>query len=222
MKKITVLLISICLVSISVINAQTNKGRVLLGVSSAISLSGSGPNILSLGYSTTTKKSDAPLYIESDPDKNLSVNLLPRFGFFIFNNFALGADICIGYYNFKNGALKNESTQTIFGGGPFIRFYFPTQKVRPFLESSATFGSQQYKFKSDDGSSDINVTSFITSFGAGLGLAAPIGEKTTFDIMASYNSTTSKYKEDNPDNDRYITGNIGIRLGFTLYLGSEF
>ena len=162
------------------------------------------------------------LYTEPDPDKRLSVNLLPRFGFFIFNNFPLSADICIGYFNYKNGVSKSESTQTIFGGGPFIRFYFPTQKVRPFLESNAAFGSQQYKFKSNDGSSDTDVTSIITSFGAGFGLAAPIGEKTTFDIMASYNSTTSKYKEDNPDYDRYISGNIGIRLGFTIYLGSEF
>jgi len=221
MKKISVLFIVICFVNISLLTAQTNRGRVLLGVSSAISFSGLGPNILSLGYSTTTQKSNASGYIEPDPDKTISVNFLPRFGFFIFNNFAIGADVCIGYHQQKSGASNEEYDYTILGAGPFIRFYIPTKKIRPFLESNAVFGSQDDKYIPSSGSGTEDTKSGITIFGAGIGLAAPIGEKATFDIMAGYNSSTTKAKANNPNNDRSVVGNFSVKFGFTIYLGKE-
>ena len=59
------------------------------------------------------------------------------------------------------------------------------------------------------------------SFGGGIGLAAPLGEKVTFDIMAGYDSLTVKDKEDNDDNYRTVIGTLGLKIGFTILLGSN-
>jgi hypothetical protein len=61
----------------------------------------------------------------------------------------------------------------------------------------------------------------ITSFGGGLGVAIPMGEKVSFDLMAGYNSFTIKDKEDNPDDERIVLGTFGIKLGITIFLGSN-
>ncbi len=59
----------------------------------------------------------------------------------------------------------------------------------------------------------------IAPFGGGIGMAALLGEKLTFDVLAGYSSYISKDKEDNEENERYISGTIGIRFGFIALLG---
>jgi hypothetical protein len=63
-------------------------------------------------------------------------------------------------------------------------------------------------------------SSSTRSLGGGVGLAVRIGEKVTFDMMAGYNSTTIKAKENNPDNTRTVQGTFGLRFGFVVLFGS--
>jgi hypothetical protein len=218
MKKIVFVLIIASLYNIQLSDAQTNRGRVLIGASSAVSLAGSGPNVLSLGFRKNNHKNDTIGNSGQDVKGDISLNLMPRVGFFIFKNFVLGADLCIGY-NTQNDVNSEIITNT-YAAGPFIRYYFPTEKVRPFIECNAVFGNTRVKYVSS-GTTINDQNTEITSFGSGLGVAFRIGDKSTIDFLAAYNSVKEKYSNYNPFNQENSISSFGVRFGFTYYLGSE-
>lgn len=223
MKKITLLAVSLMTISFGLLHAQTNQGKVLIGVSSTLSLAGTGSNLMNIGYSSVKNKSDADGFEASDPDKMTSINLLPKIGFLVANNFAVGLDLNIAFASTKDGADNDKYSQTMLSVGPFVRYYIPTSKVLPFFELSGSFGTLKYKYDYSDNTNreDSESKSGVTSFGGGFGLAAPLGERVMLDILAGYNSLTVKDKEDNEDNDRTTIGTVGIKLGFTISLGSN-
>ena len=205
-----------------IIKAQTSAGTMLLGLSSGINISGefsSGSNLLSLGFSSTKYKSNASGYTEPDPDKATNLNLMPKFGIFVIDNLAAGLDVTMAYSQTKEGGSSNKYTLTLLMAGPFVRYYLPAKKVLPFAEVNAIFGTAKYKDEYEGGSSTNK--SGLHSFGGGLGVAAPLGEKVTLDFMVGYNSLSIKSKEDNPDDDRMIMGTFGIKVGFLVFLGGK-
>ena len=58
------------------------------------------------------------------------------------------------------------------------------------------------------------------NYGGGIGLAVPLGERVMVDVLAGYNSTTIKDREDNADNERRVMGTLGLNIGFVILLGS--
>ena len=208
-----------CFIFSSESMAQTDQGKFLVGVSSSLSLAGTGSSLMSLGFSTMKYKSDSDDFEERDPDKETSFNLLPKVGYFVIDNLALGLDISIGYSNTKSGESDNKYETTMFSVGPFIRYYFQTKSVLPFIEADASFGGQHIKDESNDNDSKDKFS--IMSFGGGIGLAAPLGERIMFDVLAGYDSLTIKDKEDNDDNYRTVIGTLGLKIGFTVLLGSN-
>lgn len=222
MKKITLFTVFLLAISIGLLNAQTNKGKVLLGVSSTLSLAGTGSDLMSLGYSTIKQKSNAAGFEESDPLKNTSINLSPKVGYFVIDNLALGLDLDVALSISKDGEDHYKYSQTSMSIDPFIRYYIPTSKVLPFFEISSSFGSLNSKMDyTDPNQEDFENKYSIFSFGGGIGLAAPLSERITFDVLAGYNSLTRKNKKDNDDNVRIVTGTLGLIIGFTIFLGSN-
>jgi hypothetical protein len=220
MKKVILLLTMLCIVNLTFLNAQTTKGKFLFGVSSALSLAGTGSNMMSFGFSSTEDKSDASGFTEDKPDKTVSINFLPKVGYFIVNNLAIGLDISYAFSKEKDGDDDYEFTDNLLSAGPFVRYYVPTSKVKPFMEISGAYGGINMKYKESSYDDQTNKSSLI-SFGGGVGLAVTLGEKVTFDGMVGYNSMVIKDKKDNPDNNRSVIGTLGLNLGFTVYLGSE-
>jgi hypothetical protein len=102
----------------------------------------------------------------------------------------------------------------MIGAGPFVRYYYPLEKVYPFGEVEAIFGSEKSAYNDNDYKS-----SFVF-IGAYLGAAVPLGEKVTFDVEAGYSHITYTHKgagvEDLDHKD--ITGGIVIKMGFSVYL----
>ena len=203
------------LFSLTVTKAQTNSGTILIGLSSGLGL---GSDLMGLGFSSVKTKSNATGYTEPKPDKTTTLNLMPKFGYFVANNLALGLDVIVAY-NHLNYGSGDKFTTTGMMAGPFMRYYIPSGKVLPFVEGNATFGFANSKDEYSGGSSIKKYG--LNSFGAGLGIAVPIGEKVTFDLMAGYTSLTLKAKENNPDDVRSVMGSFGIRLGFDLWLGAK-
>jgi len=218
-KKAVLLINVLCLLKLSLLNAQTNQGKVLLGVSSTFSLAGSGPNIMSLGYTTTKLKSNAGGFTEPDPDKTINLNFLPKAGYFVIDNLAVGLDITIALSDSRSteSGYKLTSNSTLFSIGPFVRYYVPAGRVLPFFELGAAWGSATSKFSYDNMSDDSKAN--VSGIGGGIGLAIPLGNVASFDVLADYNSLTVKNKEDNPDNTRTVSGTLGLKLGFVLFLG---
>jgi hypothetical protein len=221
MKTITALIIVICLAGASVVQAQTEKGHWLIGASTRtqglFSMFGADPSIMNLGFSTWNEKDDSGE--EDYKEKYISINMSPRFGYFVVKNLAIGLDMNLAVWKDSWGDEYETSNKiSFFTAGPFVRFYIPAGKVYPFFEAGAAFGSQGQTYTSD-GESDEPTKSSVKCYGGGAGVAVPLGKKVTFDTMISYNSLNTKDKEDNPDNERTIIGTFGIKFGFHIYLG---
>ena len=223
MKKITVIAAILMTTSFGLVKAQTNQGRVLVGVSSTLSTLGTGPNVMSLGLSSTKYKSDADGYEEPEADKTISVNLSPKIGFFVANNFALGLDINVAYSENRPGESEDSFTQSILSAGPFVRYYLPSSTVKPFFELGGSYGAYntKYDYANESPYTDIDSKLTLTTIGGGIGMAVPAGDRVMFDFLAGYNSLSYKSKEDNPDNDRIVIGTLGIKLGVNVSLGAR-
>lgn len=233
MKKMYVLVLMLGLLPVTIGFAQTNKGSTLLAASSQISflpyeeglpLSG----LLGFSFGNIKVKSDEGEENGTDI-KMRSFNTSPRFGYFIVDNLALGADLNFSSVNMKTNfeefeyEYSAESTVSLIGFGPFARYYFPRGKMYPFVEAGALFGQvkceEKWEGSFEDGE-DVEKTS-VSGFNAGAGVGLPLGEKVVLDMILGYQSLTFKEKEDNPENVRWVAGTFGLKVGFVVFLGKD-
>ncbi len=212
MKKNLLFLIVMCFLTFPVLNAQLTKGRIMVGVSSTIHLSelgSSGTDLMGLGF-VTAKDND-------DYNTKISYfNLLPKAGYFVIDNLAVGLDIIVSTMSQKDVQDDDKYTGSMLSVGPFVRYYYPLEKFYPFVELNVAFGTHKDKWTYGEG--DDTEKYGLMTFGGGVGAAFPLGDRVTFDVMAGYTSMTYKDKE----NDYKETiGGIGLRMGFMVYFGSE-
>lgn len=219
MKKFVPALVVIFLFSIAFTYAQTEKGRVMIGASSALLLDGSGSDIMSFGFQNTKTKSDADNFEEPDPDKTFGINFMPKIGFFPIDKLAVGLEINTAYQKTEYGESNSEYKISMFALGPFVRYYIQTPSVLPFFEVGAVFGQARDKYSSQGETDTYKVNVLV--LGGGAGLAIPIGNKLTFDIMAGYHSMKLTPKENNDDNYRDVIGTLGFKFGFLVFPGKE-
>lgn len=217
-KKSLILATVIIAVNCNILSAQTKKGKFLIGGLSYIEQLGNGvTGSMNIGYTTFQNKSDGDN--DSSKDKQFSLNLVPRAGYFVIDNLAVGLDVYLATGITKSESFDSKTTSTFFAVGPFVRYYVPTKKVLPFAEINYSIGSRKYKSEYDGSESSSSYG--IQLYGAGLGLAIPIGEKVSFDAVAGYHAYIHKDKEDNDNNERLVAGTIGLKIGFSVYLGSN-
>ncbi len=215
--KVIALMITLGILCINGLKAQANKGQFFVGVSSAFSIAGTGTDLIGISFGTEKLKSDAEGFEESDPDKQTSFSLLPKAGYIVVDGLVIGLDFTFTLSVYKDGEYDDKWTETLIAAGPFVRYYFPVDKVKPYIEASSIFGS--FKQKDEYEGETNEYKSSVRSIGGGVGMGIPIGDHVTFDIMAGYNSLVYKDSEDNPDNYRYVYGSFGFRFGFVVFIG---
>jgi hypothetical protein len=226
MKKFIELLTLALVLLPAFIYAQTEQGKIMVGLSTRIGVPMYTENVLSdvfsLSFSTIKSKSDADNFEEPDPDKITTINMLPRVGVFVIDGLAVGLDLSLANMVLKDGYDDDKTIQTAYALGPFVRYYFPVQKVKPFIEANGSFGSLKYKNEYSDSNLDDEEYKYsLFLIGGGAGVAIPIGKRASFDMMAGYNSLNFKEKEDNDDNYRTIIGTFGLKFGFIVFLGKD-
>lgn len=216
MKRFSLIAIIVLIANVSMLKAQTTKGKFLLGVSSAVSASEESNSFGRMGYSTSKTKGDDPNSIGIKSLKILSANASPRFGYFVIDNFALGLNVCLYAEHTK---VDNDYTfiSSLIGVGPFVRYYLACERIKPFFEIGGYYG--QYGSKYLD-SNFPNSRGTRINFDCGAGLAFPIGDKVNFDIQLNYDYNYQKRNLNNPTNIRTNTSNVGLKLGFVVLLGS--
>ena len=213
MKEI-LLTVAVLLVSIATITAQPQleKGRILLGATSTVALSGSvSSEFLSLGFiKATYKYGSEPA---EDAFKRTSYNILPKAGYFVIENLAAGLQAVVSGYTEKDLEYDDTYKQNTIGIGPFVRYYYPLDKFYPFAEAEMLFGTEKEPWYGDD-----EKTPFIM-FGISVGAALPLGDNVTFDAAAGYLRSSMKETDvETEDKVFYITSGFCLRMGFTIYL----
>lgn len=222
------ILLAIFAIGISMTNAQTKKGDMLVGTSF-------GSMSFTSSKSSTTY-SNTPTEYNSDGN-SFSISLNPNIAWFIQDNLAVGGGVSLSFYNSKSDSSNTSSTTTStskynqpsFYIGPFARYYFGgSEKGMPFTQLSLQYGISGGK---SDSSSSSGATSTTTTkpkgdWNAGLnfgyehfiskyvGIFGMIGvnygkSKTSYEYRPS---TGTGYDYTSEYNRWYVPVNFGIQV----------
>jgi hypothetical protein len=206
--------VAVLLLSLAAITAQPQpeQGNLLLGATSTVALSGSmSSELLSFGFVKIRYKygSDPA----EDAYKLTSYNILPKAGYLVTDNLAAGLQAVVSGYTEKDVEYDESSSQTIFGIGPFVRYWYPLEKVYPFVEAESLFGTIREDYYGDGEKSPFVMIGIL------VGAALPLSDNSTFDVAAGYLRSSVKYSDvETEDEYSYITSGFCLRMGFTIYL----
>lgn len=210
MKNLCLIILAISLLSFQPVIAQPDHGRILLSVTSTVGLGSFGTDLMNIGLTAQSVKyyggGSGTTY------SKLGINVLPRVGYFVADNLAIGADVVVNFVTRKSKDSNYKFTESTLAAGPFARYYFRLEKVYPFIEGSASFGIYRQKWSNDSNGDN---REGLLIYGGGAGIAIPVGKQVMIDAMAGYSSQTWK----NADNDRWIYGTIGLKIGISLFFG---
>ncbi len=212
MKKLTSLIFLICFFLFLPVNGQPEQGKLFLGAASTFNLNMDNSDLFNMSF-TTYKSSWAGETGETQ--KRFNINIIPRAGVFITKNLATGLDVYLSYSNVDLASGDREIVSEIIAC-PFVRYYKFFPWGYPFAELNAGLGIQKNKLEAGPGSSGgDNVGTYgIILLGGGLGLAIPVGERATFDIMAGYNR--NRYMD--KDTDYGVkNGAFLLKMGFMIF-----
>lgn len=217
MKKLLLIQLTIGILNTTYAILPTNKGSIIGGMSSSISLSGENKNFFSLGY-TKQKNEYRNTIIDSYTTgvKTIYLNLSPKIGYFFVNNLAIGLDINTGFTHSKTDLSK--TTNTFLATGPFLRYYIPNKKIQPFAEIASSFGFMNTETEwnlfgiSNDQKWKYNTTYLFGGVGINLAISGRVG----FDILAGYNNFTNK-----TEMGKINTQTYGIRVGMIFLLNKK-
>ncbi|EOZ93487.1 hypothetical protein A33Q_3746 [Indibacter alkaliphilus LW1] len=193
-------------------HAQTEKGRMLLGAGTHIGFS-NGIGMMDMYFNNTTRE-----FADGTSEERSSYNIFfaPKVGYFLSDNLAAGIDLAFGWGNrtIPLTAFAIEAKNSLFGAGPFVRYYVPKGKILPFAEVNSIFGNQRTR---DDFVAENVSNTAVTSLGGGLGLALLLGERSSFDLLLNYTSNRANFESDG----FYTRENVlGLKFGFTIFLGN--
>ena len=198
-------------------NGQPEHGRLILGVASTYNREIGNSDLMNLSF-TNYKYSWAGEVTESD--KMISFNVIPRAGIFITKSLAAGLDVYYSYFREIDGASQEKHSTSQINAVPFIRYYKFFLWSYPFAELNFGLGILKDKYiAGPTGSGGNNEYKYgLKSLGGGIGLAKPIGNRSTFEIMAGYNTNALKDKE------LESVSNYGaflLKMGFTFFFMLE-
>jgi hypothetical protein len=182
------------------------QGKLLIGTSShiinpMISSLINVPNNAGISIITSKFKSDS---FEGDTQNTTAVNLSPTLGACISSEIVVGVDIMLGYFSSDGDAV------TLFGAGPFARYYFSGGNVQPFAQINARAG----RFSAGDDDEDkVNVLQFGLQGGA----AFFVGDNVSIDLFAGFNRTRSAVK-DAFDDARDVQNSFGLGAGISVFI----
>lgn len=219
MKKLILIILSVLLFSFGTVFGQLEKGKISVGISSAlINIRSESADLMSLGFTSSKYKSSTGE--TSDPVREVAFNLMPKAGYFIMDNLAVGLNIMVNIYSDIDKSDDDKYSDNLLGIGPWVRYYHPLEKCYPFVEVNLGVGTEKEKW--EYGSSTNDEKYGLMMFGGGVGAAMPLGDWVTFDFMAGYNSVILKEKDQGSVGSyKEIHGTIGIILGFVVYFGPK-
>lgn len=221
MKKTFLFITSLCLVAANAV-AQPEKGNLMFNVTSTLPLRGGwGSELMSTTFSKTRYNNGSTT---EDVNNKTTYNLLPKVGYFIMDNLVAGLEVLVSGYTEENTYSEGKYSESLLGVGPFVRYYYPLDKILPFAEIETLFGRYLYKWPTSGGTYEEEKDNYLL-IGGFLGAAVPLTEKVTFDIQAGYLYTSFSFSGEvfgEGEDYKEITGGVGIKMGFTVYLPLNF
>jgi len=213
MKNITffVKLLIILLGITSTLQAQTEQKQFLLG----------GQYGLNYSSNTTTFNFSNNSYVGG---KSRSLGITPQIGYFIFHNSAIGLEFRYNYdkeFGQESQGYSPYNFTRSYSFIPFLRYYFGSKKIKPYLHAGVgpgwqKTGSKNYQFPE---STQKTKLFFYELKG---GLAVFFNEHISFDFGVGYESTKTLYKESmqsgSSDEWNVVKKGINSTIGIVVYI----
>ncbi|MDO5104603.1 hypothetical protein, partial [Capnocytophaga sp.] len=134
----------------------------------------------------------------------LNINLYPQAGYFIADNFAVGALVGLGVYKAKG----SSDTQTNWNLGGFGRYYIGKDYVN-LLKNGRFFGEGSFGFGGNN--SSVGSTTNGVDLGVGAGFAYFITRNISLDAVLKFNAVVG-------GGNTAGQGDLGLRIGFQIFL----
>lgn len=211
MKK--VLLTAVAVFSLTFVNAQEEEVKGFGFSKGNMFLEGN------LGFSSD-KETNSDITGDLDETKTNEFNFNPKFGYFISDKLALGAELMVGSGKeeitvFGTPNVTNETTNNSFGGGVFARYYFLDlgQRFKTYAEAGLDFGSRTWEANGTETQKDSN---FGLNFDLGMNYFVTEKMAINFGLanVLGFNSTTSENPAGDEQTNSGINGNINVFNNF--------
>jgi outer membrane protein len=184
--------------------AQSSKGKFLL--SGCCSFSGSfGSSVL--------KSNDG----NDRNGKIFNISLTPLVGYFLINGLATGLELQANYKSDIHYTPHTKSISTTVIAGPFVRYYIGNKKIKPYCHFSIAKGKYHNEYDMDDLVTQTNNSS-IFAFNIGGGTDIFLNDNVSVNLGLAYNYLSIKAKENNSNNNKDISGQIGLYAGIVIFL----
>ncbi len=218
MKKSITLSCFVLLLSLG-LNAQTEKGHFITGLGSNFSLL--VPSSMGINFGSSKFHSNHPNFVDSEADKSFYMQLSPRLGYFIRDNFAVGLDLSYGYDQNKDGLSGDLLKTSTFGAGPFLRYYYPINNFYLYGEVFASYLSSTTNIDFSDNTliEDIESKENSLKYGLAAGMSLPLNKRTFFDTSIGYNFLRYKPEVIGEHDDYWTTQSFSLQLGFSIFIG---
>lgn len=216
MNRLRFLLLGAITCSFLSLNAQTEKGNFILGLSSNFG----GSELGGISFGRNNFQSNNPNYVKSDDNEDFAFNLKPKLGYFIADHFAVGLDLLYGYEQSVNGSSSDKLSQQALVGGPFLRYYLPLNNQLLFFEASGAYGQSKialdYKdnsfFEDDERLENV----FYGSLSAGL--AFKISTMTFLDLSIGYQYLQQWDPELETYDEYHYSNEFNLNIGLSVLL----
>ena len=192
MKKVLLFILAIALFQIS--QAQITKGNWMMG--------GNG----------SFEKSD-----QTSPTfdvKATTIALSPNVGYFLVDQFAVGARLKLDYEYLNYPNVETKHTRLF--AGPFVRYYFLDNErvVNFFSEAAFQLLIDQYKSTVPNGGYNRGSDNRLGSYSLSLGTAVFLNSSVAIEGAISYERV--------PQNENGTkVSNLGLKIGFQIHLQKD-
>lgn len=186
-------------------NLQIKKGSFLLGGSSNLSF--------------TSIKSKVKTDSDSrDVNKTTNINFSPKIGYFVTDNLAFGLELPIAFFLQKSDGSDEKYTSSSFAFSPFVRKYFGSSNIKPYLDGQIGFGTVESEFTppslfGDSSSIESSRDIFLYEIEGGIGIF--FNEKISLDLALGYAYSSTEIDDD--DIKRIVNG-FGFGVGIIIIL----
>ena len=206
MKSLTVTISGLLLFLIPcMLNAQTEQMKIFVGGQSLLSFSSLDSKMKSVNGSI-------------DYGVTTDINFAPQAGVFVINNLLVGFEFPINYSHQNDKPMGTKITTISAAAAPFVRYYFGTSQLKPYLVGSVGLGSTSSKYEPGAPMSSSTTKSGLFLYELGGGLGVFFTNKLVLDLSITYDYFSSKQRENNPNNDRNIGSGIVANLGIAFVL----
>ncbi|GGF61908.1 outer membrane beta-barrel protein [Wenyingzhuangia marina] len=186
------------------INAQTEKGKFLIGASSS-----------SLGFSSlnsSVSMNNSETEVET---KNFNISV--KVAYFLLNNIALGVNIPYSNQLSDQDSPEVYQKNTTFQIKPFTRIYaYSNNHMGVFLEGDVGFGKTKYELSFLNEQNNEQVYN-VVSYQLGGGFSFFLTKYFSTDLFLGYSSTKNKIDNQGYDAET-ITDGFVSSIGFSFFL----